>query len=730
MKSFFLNFIIIVNVLIEINSGFAQQVTSYPDYYTQVPFQQKVVLYPSANDVISGLPNQYPSIQSIYCNPTHGVAVLQNDTICYTPNANYCGIDTLYYIACYNGSCDSSVVYLEVCGLNYKQITGYVYKESNNNCTKNNNETVFANIPLRVEILVVDSNGIASPRIINRTTTSSNGYYKLFIGTSDDFKIVLPNELVNGAAWRKHTTCFPTTSFVNAAFPTNQTINFPITTTAFDCPLLQVDMGSLPLQRCSNNTFTIYYQNQGASVATNAYVEVTLDANMQYISSSIPAIPMANNVLKFQVGDVDILQKGTITLETFLVCNTTTVGQTHCVKAVGYPHTTCGLGTQTGIVQLTGTSTQDSIYFTIENIGGVQTLARTVTAYEDHIIFKQIPISTIEPNTSITIGMRNEHKSYRLEVPQDSNVSDLVAEPFPSFSILPVNGSIDLSGQELQFPNADQTPFTSILCQQSIVTTAGNNSLKIGYPLGVGEQHIITPTTDINYTIYFKNPEQEEAHIFDIVDKIDTSHLDIHSIQIGASSHAFEPMYTNNTITFSFKNAVLQPNEQGFVNFTIAQKANNPLGTIINNNAQIYYHAMSAMNTVLVQGVNKYITNEGDTGAHTNIPSQSYKIVETNTTTHEIGELNRGTTKVQNADYSAMKLYPNPTTNDLYIPKEFATGIHAICMYDIAGNCVVDQLVSSTNMAIKTSNLATGIYYYIATDKKGTILSQGKISKL
>ncbi len=52
-----------------------------------------------------------------------------------------------------------------------------------------------------------------------------------------------------------------------------------------DCPLIKSDISTPFLRRCFDNTYTLFYENQGTIVAENAYVVVDLDDDFDFIST-------------------------------------------------------------------------------------------------------------------------------------------------------------------------------------------------------------------------------------------------------------------------------------------------------------------------------------------------------------------------------------------------------------------------------------------------------------
>ncbi|MBI1224649.1 MAG: T9SS type A sorting domain-containing protein [Bacteroidetes bacterium] len=107
-----------------------------------------------------------------------------------------------------------------------------------------------------------------------------------------------------------------------------------------DCPFMTIDVGCNLLRRCMNNAYYVKYCNQGSSIANDAYIIVTLDADLTFLNAGIPYIALGGNSFRFNVGDVLPGQCASFLISTFLSCNVP-IGQIHCVTAQVFPTTIC-----------------------------------------------------------------------------------------------------------------------------------------------------------------------------------------------------------------------------------------------------------------------------------------------------------------------------------------------------------------------------------------------------
>lgn len=183
-------------------------------------------------------------------------------------------------------------------------------------------------------------------------------------------------------------------------------------------------------------------------------------------------------------------------------------------------------------------------------------------------------------------------------------------------------------------------------------------------------------------------------------------YLDIASLRVGASSHNYSyEIYGNGIVKFTFNNILLPDSttnnraSQGFIKYQIEQMPSNPIGTIINNNADIYFDY--------------------------NAP------IRTNTTFHEIGAdfVSVQLVGIENVTQPnvLVNVYPNPfdevatveIKGDAFSKIEFE-------LYDLTGRVIYQKTSKETSFNIHKSDLTQGVYIYrIVAD--GKLLNTGKL---
>jgi uncharacterized repeat protein (TIGR01451 family) len=231
---------------------------------------------------------------------------------------------------------------------------------------------------------------------------------------------------------------------------------------------------------------------------------------------------------------------------------------------------------------------------------------------------------------------------------------------------------------------------------------------KQGFPAGYSVNHLITPSTVLDYQIRFQNTGTDTAFSIVVRDTIPQS-LNITSILPGSSSHPYTYVVHGENaqvIDFTFTNIQLpdsninEPASHGFVKFKINQKANNAIGTVIENKAGIYFDFNEA--------------------------------IITNTTHHQIGEnfveanlVGLSTKPARNQ--MQVLVYPNPTHSDVTFElKGQMQGPYQVELINSIGKLVAIKSFSNNKITIEKANLSAGIYCYKITNGNG-MLSVGKL---
>jgi uncharacterized repeat protein (TIGR01451 family) len=465
------------------------------------------------------------------------------------------------------------------------------------------------------------------------------------------------------------------------------TVDFPMEDTV-SCPLLSVDISAPWLRRCFMNKYTVQYCNIGSSTADEAYIEVTLDPYLQVMNSSIPYTLVDGDTYTFPLGFLEHGDCGNFTIDVYLDCDSTVLGQTHCVEAVILPDYDCfdpdPLWDGASLV-VDGICETDSVRFVVKNKGSDMSVPTPLLVVEDNVMLFQNQVQLLNQQEA-EYAFEATGATYYLEVsqtpghPGSDSASDVVEGC--------TEGDTFSTGFVNQFPQNDSAPGISIACIESIGSYDPND--KIGYPVGRYEEHLIEVNEDLEYKIRFQNTGTDTAFKVVILDTL-SQYLNITSLRPGVSSHPYRlDILPNEVLQFTFDNIMLPDSNvneaasHGFVNFKIDQQFNNALGSVILNSAAIYFDF--------------------------NEP------VITNTTFHTVGEkllLIIQPDKLTTQSQEKVIAYPNPTKdiahfklqNDLEGTLEFQ-------LFDAQGRVLRQENIKLENYQFNRRDLPAGIYFY------------------
>ncbi|MBL7825940.1 MAG: SprB repeat-containing protein, partial [Saprospiraceae bacterium] len=476
-----------------------------------------------------------------------------------------------------NGCSASSTTLVELAGAGIcGYLRGHVIHDQLENCVWDTNESGLSGWLVRAE-------GIDTLYGV----TDATGQY-LIQAPSGDYTIavIAPNNL-----WE---VCLvPSSATLTNPGDTVFVADIPVKS-PFTCPLLRVSIGTNQLRRCfSNNYYYVEYCNEGTETADNAYVVVTLDPLINFISSNIPSTFLGNQQYQFNVGNLDIGECGWFNIKVNVDCNAV-LGQTHCTVAHIYPDSLCNTNTLWSGAELdiTGRCTADSLHFVVKNTGSGNVVgALDYIVVEDAVMRMMAPVPMLPPGDSIRIHVPANGSTWRMEVEQE------IYHPTPTPVSLSVEGCTTgaqfSTGFVNQFPLGDESPATDEDCTTNVGSYDPND--KHGYPIGYGAEHYIRPGTEIEYMIRFQNTGTDTAFNIVVLDTL-SELLDPATIRFGTSSHPYQFDLTGGGIVhFYFDNIMLpdsfvnEPLSHGFVKFTITPNAQAPLESLIENQAAIYF---------------------------------------------------------------------------------------------------------------------------------------------
>ncbi len=565
-------------------------------------------------------------------------------------------------------------------------IEGYVRIDTDSDCS-----TDDAQEPVRNRNLEAIGNSVSF-----YTNTNAEGHYIFFVDTGH-YEILIQHP--NSIWWAD---CQDTVSVEISDFNSRDTVDFAATPLAF-CPLMTVDLAIPQLRRCFNNQVYVSYCNQGTEPAYDAWVDIFLDPFLSLVSSGQPHENLGNNTYRFSLGDVQAEECAQFQLTVYVDCDSTILSQTHCITAHAFPDTLCSIVPDWSGANITATATcQDSvIQLQLLNDGVAPSQTLDYIIIEDDVMLLSGQQS-YDIGQSYTVNYPTNGSTWRIESQQ---------EPGHPFSTLVVAfaegcGGFGSTGYINQFSVNGIEPSWHRSCLENTGSYDPND--KQGFPFGSGTDHDIRPGQDIDYLIRFQNTGTDTAFTVRIRDTL-SALLDPASIRPGASSHPYTWELTGEgIISFTFPNILLPDSNinvaasQGFVQFNIKQRPNIPLGSVIENQAAIYFDF--------------------------NEP------VMTNTTWHTVREMAAIISSLQNPSSKAtqrLDIWPNPCHESTHIRYTPTSGSpqHHLKIYDMLGNLVLQKSVNKPDIELQTNKLIPGLYVAELRDARGVLVGSGRLLK-
>lgn len=472
-----------------------------------------------------------------------------------------------------NGNLSGSAYIYDFSDLLFAQ--GGLFADLNDDCMNNSNDIGIPNA-----LIAFDS---GTETIY--ASTLPDGTYQipiLPIGTYD-VSPVLPNRY-----WE---VCSSPLSFDNTTG--TQNINLPdiLLQPVVDCPYMNVGIASPGLERCYQGIYYVNYSNTGTSIANGAYIEITLDPFLTLDNASIPFSSQDGNTYTFDIGDINIFQPGSFTLEVTVSCDAV-LGQNHCTTANIFPNTYCFPSWNGSRIEVEGECLGNELQFRVRNIGVGNMLVPSKAQIIEDMIMRVDEDYLIDAGNEEIFNFDASGGTVNFQTYQETNY------PYPDSLIsITFEGCGVATPQMLgifgEFPDNDENPYTSIDCQANTGSYDPND--KQAFPVGFEEDHLIQNDYDLEYMIRFQNTGTNVAHQVVILDTL-SPFLNPESIVIETASHPYEfEIVNDNILKFSFNDIFLPDSmsnpdgSKGFVKFILEQTDNNSIGTVINNDAAIYF---------------------------------------------------------------------------------------------------------------------------------------------
>lgn len=283
----------------------------------------------------------------------------------------------------------------------------------------------------------------------------------------------------------------------------------------------------------------------------------------------------------------------------------------------------------------------------------------------------------------------NVRANFRLEVKVDSAVALGTPINMSAF-VFPITG--------------DKTPANNFDTLSTQVVGSYDPNDKLVFPFDDSINRV-DPGQAITYTIRFQNVGTYFAENVRIVDDIE-SNLDLSTLQLLSASHEYTSfqVYPSGRIVWRFDGIQLpaeqddEPGSHGFVKFKINPVSTIPLGTIVNNTAEIYFDFNQPIVTNTINST-----------------------IDTAQTVIAIEEL---------MNSKEFNVYPNPFMNTLDIKSNASVEEPGLLeIYALSGKRLKSTKLNKGLQRIDLTDLESGIYIYqIKTDL--SLPERGKLIKL
>lgn len=491
------------------------------------------------------------------------------------------------------GGCDS-VITTEIVwsldsplGYPVTVLQGNVYHDQDGNC-----EFSAGDVPL--DNWIIEAAG-------NQTyygTTNSNG----------DYSVILPHGNYDLSAqtpvnWQ-HCGISPTSVSVNGNTGCYAQADIGLEPT-FQCAILELDLDIICLVPCSTSTYHLNYQNIGNSTAYNPTITFAAGPYISVDWASEPwSLPQSGTIYEFELDSVPAGASGWIAIAVTMDCDTGLLGYSVCSGALHDAAQCCDVYAQYNGPEIeleAECQNNNEVQFLIKNVGqGDMTDPREYFILQDDIVYLQgeFMLNSLE---NLPISVQATGNTYRLEAEQAPS------HPYAVPQALEVEGcgsngqgSVSLGYVDM-LEGGDPTPSIDFNCTE--VTEDCNCNMLISSPTGVDEPNFISPEDQIEYVITFQNQFPVDANQVKVIDTL-PPFIEPLSIIMGVGSHDFEfsvseqgiVQWTMNDINLEFGTPGQNENA-GFVKFTANLKDDVPNGTVIVNQAEIYFDGVIGAKT-------------------------------------------------------------------------------------------------------------------------------------
>ena len=600
----------------------------------------------------------------------------------------------------------------------YNQVSGYLYKDDSQNCLYNTTE-------LGLPYIVKANQQYA--------LANDSGKYDIFLKDSIQYLIQpLFFERFQNAI---NSVCPPNYSIFIDSTWSKDSSGFDFGFDIEPCPILKVEIASNRRRRCAKNSTYIKYCNEGFADEDSVVVKVQFPQYVEFISADHAFTIDQDSNYVFEIGNLSQGECGMIHIFDSVSCISGITGLVQCTKAWIIPENTCleALDTITNwdksSVKVEGSCINDSIVrFVIYNTGeqgnGDMQGTSEYRIYVDNTLSYTGTFQLLGED-SLVLEIEANGQTIRLEADQRPGHPGN-SKPRETVEGCGNGGQPINFNMPLQVASNDEDITVEEHCL-SIIDSYDPNDKNV-QPSGIGSDKYVQPNTMLDYVIQFQNTGTDTAYNVVIIDTLDMN-LDISTLQWGVSSHSYELTVTgtgNPVLTFTFENINLpdsttdELNSQGFIKFKIKPYNTLSNGTVISNDADIYFDFNEPITTN-----DAWVTIFDTTIIGTPI---TVTVITPDTTT----------TPPENSVYylkeSDFNVLPNPFNEDvsLIFDIDIVQNELSVAIIDLLGKKIYDYEIfeAQSLYIIDGSSFEKGIYILQLVDKSsGVVVGRKKIIK-
>ena len=401
------------------------------------------------------------------------------------------------------------------------------------------------------------------------------------------------------------------------------------------------------------------------------------------------------------MGNIGVGECGSFTVTNSISCEAV-LGSAVCAMAYIYPDNHCREIEEEwdgSDMEVSAECLGDVVRFYIANNGEAMEDSLTYRMYDDDVL------------SAVVKYKLNAAEILEVDYEADGTTYRLIAEQHPahpskeySQAVVELCGTLPFSLGFVTSQTMQNTEsFFHTHCEEIIGSFDPND--KLVTPKGIGEEHFIAANTPLEYKIRFQNTGNDTALQVILVDTLDVAHLDISTFETLNASHSYSLEIVDGEIlrfTFSYiwlvDSTTNEPESHGFVSFRINQMPDNEVGTVIENQAYIFFDYNQPILTPI---------------AFSTI-WEAPQFLETS---------------IFEFENSQVKIYPNPAKEHFFLDFSKAKNISEnmeIEIYDVFGRLVLAQKINENLNKVAISDLQSGVFIYKMVGEND-VLGSGKI---